>query len=103
MSKVDRYIEKYSQDDPDFKQAMQTEDTIYQLAQVVRHARKKNGLTQPELAERSGVNRVTISKIENADMNPSFTLVTQLLNSMQVSVGFRDKNNEEVFNKIHSF
>lgn len=31
MSKVDRCIEKFSQNDPNFKQAMQTEDTIYQL------------------------------------------------------------------------
>lgn len=96
MSKVDRYIDQYSQKEPSFKQAMQVEDTVYQLAKSMRQIRKENDLTQPELAELSGVNRVTISKIENADMNPSFTLVTQLLNSMQISIEFKTKNNEEI-------
>ncbi|MEL5940462.1 helix-turn-helix transcriptional regulator, partial [Tetragenococcus halophilus] len=67
----------------------------YQLAQTVRQVRKRNGLTQSELAELSGINRVTISKIENADMNPSFALVTQLLNSIQTSIEFKTKNDEK--------
>ncbi|GAA3023530.1 helix-turn-helix domain-containing protein [Tetragenococcus solitarius] len=96
MSKVDQYIANYSQNDPKFKQAIQVEDTIYQLAQTVRQVRKRNGLTQSELAELSGINRVTISKIENADMNPSFALVTQLLNSIRISIEFNPKNDEKV-------
>ncbi|GBD72076.1 putative Xre family DNA-binding protein [Tetragenococcus halophilus subsp. halophilus] len=96
LSKVDQYIADYSQNDPKFKQAIHVEDTIYQLAQTVRQIRKRNGLTQSELAELSGINRVTISKIENADMNPSFALVTQLLNSIQTSIEFKTKNDEKV-------
>ncbi|MEK2534190.1 helix-turn-helix transcriptional regulator [Tetragenococcus halophilus] len=96
MSKVDQYIADYSQNDPKFKQAIYVEDAIYQLAQTVRQVRKRNGLTQSELAELSGINRVTISKIENADMNPSFALVTQLLNSIQTSIEFKTKNDEKV-------
>ncbi|GMG69707.1 helix-turn-helix transcriptional regulator [Tetragenococcus halophilus] len=96
MSKVDQYIAHYSQNDQDFKQAIHVEDAIYHLAKAVRQIRKRNGLTQSELAELSGINRVTISKIENADMNPSFALVTQLLNSIQTSIEFKTKNDEKV-------
>ncbi|WP_237665603.1 hypothetical protein [Tetragenococcus koreensis] len=43
---------------------------------------------------------MTISKIENADMNPSFTLVSRLLNSMQTTIEFKTNNNKGIFYKL---
>jgi HTH-type transcriptional regulator / antitoxin HipB len=55
--------------------------TPRQLGAIVRNARKKLGLTQSELGERTGLRQETISLIENG--NPATKLDT-LLNLLAV-------------------
>ncbi len=41
------------------------DDEHFKFGSIIRHARKKAGLTQEQLAERSGTSRFYISRIEN--------------------------------------
>ena len=44
--------------------------------------RKEKGLTQKELAERTGINQADISKLENGTRNPSLKLLKRLADGM---------------------
>ncbi|KFI53073.1 helix-turn-helix transcriptional regulator [Bifidobacterium biavatii] len=60
-----------------------TENGIYpQIGQALLRARKESGLTQDQLAERSQVSRITIARIENARINPSFKTLEALAHGM---------------------
>ncbi len=49
------------------------------LAQLVREARRRAGLTQKELAARAGVPQSTIGRIEVGSREPSNSLVERLV------------------------
>ena len=48
--------------------------------------RKSNGLTQAQLAEKTGVSRKTINTIENSVFVPSTVLALKLAAALEVSV-----------------
>jgi transcriptional regulator with XRE-family HTH domain len=48
-------------------------------AGLLRHARRRAGLTQRQLAARSGVPQATIARIEAARSEPRFALLRRLL------------------------
>ncbi len=52
----------------------------------VRHARQERGYTQNELAETAGVDRKTISRIENSRFSPSLANVFAIAHALNVSV-----------------
>ena len=51
----------------------------------VRHHRKKNGLSQEELAERAETSRVYISNIERGEAAPSLEVLLSIANALSVS------------------
>jgi len=55
------------------------------LGQAVREARKAQGLTQKQVAERSGVHVTYISDIERGARNPSWKAIASLAAGMGVS------------------
>lgn len=57
-------------DDPEF------------AAVAVSRAREEARLTQEQLAERSGVSRVTINRIERGKLNPSMKTLSRLARAM---------------------
>lgn len=48
-------------------------------AKLLRHARKKAGLTQRQLAERSGIAQPAIAKIESGRVSPRIDTLERLL------------------------
>tara|TARA_R110000782_G_scaffold204101_1_gene292613 strand:- start:1639 stop:2358 length:720 start_codon:yes stop_codon:yes gene_type:complete len=56
------------------------------LGEKLRDIRAQRGLTQPELAERSGVEQSYISKLENNLSIPSSDKLHQILNALDTSV-----------------
>lgn len=56
-------------------------------AEMVRLAREARGLTQPELAETSGVPQGTISKIENDLVEPDEARITAIADALRYPVG----------------
>lgn len=57
------------------------------IAERVRAARKAAGLTIEALAQRSGVSRAMISKIERAETSPTAALLARLSVGLQVTIG----------------
>lgn len=51
----------------------------------VRHYRKKNGMSQEELAEWTGTSRVYISNIERGETIPSLEAIIDIANALYVS------------------
>jgi transcriptional regulator with XRE-family HTH domain len=56
------------------------------LAQRLRQLRRRHGLSQRELAKRSGVSNAMISLIENGRSNPSMGLMRRILEGIPVSM-----------------
>ncbi len=59
---------------------------IQKLGNAIRVRRNKIGLTQEQLAERSGIDRRTISDIENAKTDPEFFTLYRITRNLQVSI-----------------
>lgn len=55
-----------------------------EIGEQIRSARKKLGYTQKIVAERSGVNKTTISEMENGHFTGSFHLFELVLNSVKL-------------------
>ena len=58
----------------------------YQLGSTLAIRRKMLKLSQEQLAEKSGVNRVVISKIENGGVNMTVDTLYQMLNGLDLKV-----------------
>ena len=66
---------------------MADENKIYpEVGAALLKARKEAGLTQDQLAERSGVSRITIARIEQAHINPSFRTLEALAHGMDCTL-----------------
>lgn len=63
---------------------MHESDYLY-LGQCVRDARKRCGMTQQELADRSGMGLRHIQNIEYGTVNPSYECLDALVKSLGVS------------------
>lgn len=58
----------------------------------IADARKKKGLTQQQLAELAGVNRVNIAKIENGRYNVSIDILSRVCNAMECEIIIKATN-----------
>lgn len=63
MSKIERTYARY------------TRDAVILLGQYIKLARKQRRLTERELAERGGISRATLQKIEKGDLKVEIGLV----------------------------
>lgn len=69
-------------DDPEFATVFEAEIERLSAAVAVSRAREEARLTQEQLAERSGVSRVTINRIERGKLNPSMKTLSRLARAM---------------------
>ncbi len=56
------------------------------FSQTAKEARKSAGLTLDSLAERCGVSKSTLSRIENGHLSPTYDVICKLANGLGVSV-----------------
>ena len=80
-NKFDDFLKEQLKD-PEFKKeydALQPEHTIIQ---AIIDARKKNGMTQKELSENTGISQGDISKLERGNANPSLLTLQRLAAGM---------------------
>lgn len=68
--------------DPTFKTEWEALEPEYAIIQAMIDARKASGLTQRELAERTGIAQGDISKMENGSANPSIRTLQRLAAGM---------------------
>lgn len=69
-------------DDPEFATVFEAEIERLNAAVAVSRAWEEARLTQEQLAERSGVSRVTINRIERGKLNPSMKTLSRLARAM---------------------
>ena len=81
MSKFSEYKQKKLQDS-EFKKEYDALESEFDIIQAMIDARKQSGLTQKELAERTGINQADISKLENGTANPSIRTLRRLADGM---------------------
>ncbi|WP_281680202.1 helix-turn-helix domain-containing protein [Synergistes jonesii] len=58
----------------------------YEIIQSLVDARKANGLTQKQLAEKTGITQSDISKLENGGANPSLRTLRRLAAALGMRV-----------------
>ena len=77
----------------DFAEEQQTYDITKEVRELVRSTRTRSGISQMELAEKSGMTQVNISKIENGRAVPTLPVLKRLADAMgkRLVVDFADK------------
>lgn len=70
MSDLQKYLKKQLEN-PAFKKEFEEGRTEFQVAEALLAARLDAGLTQKDLAERSGLRQSNISRIENGTCSPT--------------------------------
>ena len=62
------------------------------FSQCITSQRKKLGLTQEALADKSGVNRVTIAKLETHQRLASTDVILKLLDALDLDIQFVERS-----------
>lgn len=70
--------------DPEVKKEYEALQPEYEVVRAILNARKESHLTQEQLAQRTGINRSDISKIENGNANPSLKTLKALAAGMNM-------------------
>ena len=72
--------------DPETKKEYDAMEPEFQLILALLKLRNEQNLTQQELADRTGINRSDISKIEHGNANPSLKTMKRLAAAMSKKV-----------------
>lgn len=69
---------KIQNDVSDIEEILEREELLYAISESIINYRKKNGLTQIELAKKLDVNQTMISKLEKGTYNPTFIKIQEI-------------------------
>lgn len=67
---------------PNLKKEYDALEAEFSIIQAIIDARKVSGLTQKDLAEKTGIAQADISKLENGNANPSLRTLQRLADGM---------------------
>jgi predicted transcriptional regulator len=81
VNTFDNYL-KEQLNDPAFKEEYDALEPEFTIIQAMIDARKASGLTQKQLAQRTGIAQADISKLENGNANPSLRTLRRLAAGM---------------------
>ena len=65
---------------------MSKQKTLVKFGNAVREQRKKQGISQEELAERAGVHRTYIGMIERAEKNITLLNIEKVANALKIPI-----------------
>ncbi len=89
-SKINSYSKvlemKYGKSGTPEREQFETEAMDFYASQLLLHNRKEAKLTQKELAERAGIDKSYISRIENGLVQPTFATFMRIINAMGRSI-----------------
>lgn len=85
MSNFNDYLSQKMKD-PAFKAEYEALEPEFSIIQAMIDARKASGLTQKQLAERTGIAQSDISKLENGSANPSLRTLRRLAEGMGMQI-----------------
>jgi len=72
--------------DPEFKKEYDSLRPEFAIIQAIIDARKSTGMTQKELAEKTGITQGDISRLENGSANPSLRTLQRLAHGMGMTL-----------------
>lgn len=75
-------INKVKSEDPEAGKYVEEYEIIYDIIQSIIEKRKKLGLTQKDLAKKSGLTQQMISRIEKIDNTPTLNNFLRYINSI---------------------
>lgn len=78
MSKIDDYIARRSEKEPEFANLVEQANINLEVAVKVRDLREKLALSQREFAVLVGKPQSTIARIENGSMNASTKILAEI-------------------------
>lgn len=67
---------------PEFKKEYEALEPEFSIIQAMINARRSAGMTQKQLAEKTGISQGDISKMENGNGNPSLRTLQRLADGM---------------------
>lgn len=68
--------------DESLKKELEKLELEFELARQIIELRIEKGLTQSELAKRANTSQVVISRLENAEANPSLALIKKIFKAL---------------------
>lgn len=83
MSDFRKYLDEQLKD-PEFKKEWDALQPEYAVVQAIIDARAQSGMTQKQLAEKTGIAQGDISKLENGSANPSVRTLQRLAAGMNM-------------------
>ncbi len=78
--------EKYGKLGTVEREQFEAEAFDFYAAQIIVHNRKEANITQKELAEKLGIDKSYISRIENGLIQPTFSTFMKIINAMGRSI-----------------
>ncbi len=81
LTNYERYLQEQMKI-PEVKEAYDALEPEFTIMQAMIDARRESGLSQQELARRTGITQADISKIENGNANPSIKTLKRLANGL---------------------
>ena len=81
MTTFNDFLEKRLTD-PNFRKEYDALEPEFSIIQAIIDARKISGMTQKELAEKTGITQGDISRLENGNANPSLRTLLRLAEGM---------------------
>lgn len=85
MSKYSDFLAEQL-NDPEIKAEYDALEPEFAIIQAMIDARKSSGLTQKQLAERTGIAQADISKLESGNANPSLKTLQRLAAGMGMKI-----------------
>lgn len=85
MRNLDAYLQEQLQDEP-FREEYENLQPEFDVIRAMIEARTSQGLTQKQLAERTGIHQADISKLENGTRNPTLNLLKRLADGMGMTL-----------------
>ena len=78
MSRIDKLIKEKTAASAEFEREYNKENERLQVAVALVKLRESEGLTQRQLAEKTGKPQSTIARIENGNMNVSYGVLCEI-------------------------
>lgn len=81
MTKFNDFLEEQLKD-ADLKKEYDALEPEFSIIQAIIDMRKKSGMTQKELAQKTGITQADISRLESGNANPSIKTLQRLAAGM---------------------
>lgn len=85
MTTLDDFLKEQMQD-PEFRKEYEALQPEYEIMKAMIRARQASGMTQKQLADKTGIAQADISKLERGNANPSLRTLQRLAAGMGMQI-----------------